>query len=280
MEERIDIFKFSAETDKIIPAFVEFQGTLEPVKKTMEHKFYNGKYEDINEILELIRQPLYDQKLAVMQFPATLPLITVSNKEYVLKQFNGYEKLVWTGNWIEINVREIMITTYLFHESGQYIRSSYIETPEDNSHHSKGQAITYARKYSLKPILGLSAEDDDGNPIPKAHTGQTTNKAPIITTQAKAPKKILKDKSGTPRFDVGGQKFVSDKLQKERNLIVTADYLAIAGLVKKNIGGDFGSFKKWLLNNYSCEFYDIRKIDYQKIVDVLTNNPNTILGVK
>lgn len=57
----------------------------------------------------------------------------------------------------------VLITT-LLHSSGEWIGGVYPIKAKDNSAQALGGAITYARRYALGAMLGLTAdEDDDGN---------------------------------------------------------------------------------------------------------------------
>jgi hypothetical protein len=56
----------------------------------------------------------------------------------------------------------LTIRTELLHSSGQWIASEFpLVAPLDRPH-VLGSAITYARRYSICALLGVAAEDDDG----------------------------------------------------------------------------------------------------------------------
>lgn len=58
----------------------------------------------------------------------------------------------------------IGITTMLIHgESGQWIRSTLDVPLGKKDAQGVGSAISYGRRYSLMAVLGIAAEDDDGN---------------------------------------------------------------------------------------------------------------------
>ena len=58
-----------------------------------------------------------------------------------------------------------LITT-LYHESGQFIQSSYI-LPSGLDAQKMGAAITYGRRYSICSLLCITADEDtDGNGVP------------------------------------------------------------------------------------------------------------------
>lgn len=69
----------------------------------------------------------------------------------------------------------LTIETRLIHvDTGQEIKSTY-PVPMDDNPQKLGSKITYGRRYSVQPILGITAdEDDDGN----AAAGNQPNQSP------------------------------------------------------------------------------------------------------
>lgn len=53
------------------------------------------------------------------------------------------------------------MTTYLLHESGQYIAHAMRLHLVKSDPQGQGSAVTYARRYSYMSVLGLVADDDD-----------------------------------------------------------------------------------------------------------------------
>ena len=53
------------------------------------------------------------------------------------------------------------------HTSGQFISSTMEMKPSKDDPQGRGSALTYMRRYMLASILGLNAEDDDGNKASK-----------------------------------------------------------------------------------------------------------------
>lgn len=107
-----------------------FHSEVKPVKKSAENPFFKSSYADLPAILEAVQAPLLKAKLTFVQFP----------------------------------VGENTLTTMLMHESGEWIRSNYTLKPVKADPQAAGSALTYARRYALGAILGISTEnDDDGN---------------------------------------------------------------------------------------------------------------------
>lgn len=61
--------------------------------------------------------------------------------------------------------QSVIIKTTLFHESGQYMELEPLEIPSAKKDaQGLGSAITYAKRYALSTIFGITSEaDDDGN---------------------------------------------------------------------------------------------------------------------
>lgn len=58
----------------------------------------------------------------------------------------------------------VVLTTRLMHSSGEFIEETLALRPEDLSPQSVGSVCTYAKRYQLCSLLGITAEeDDDGN---------------------------------------------------------------------------------------------------------------------
>lgn len=108
------------------------QGEIENATKNSTNPHFRSKYADLAECINATKDALSKNGLCVIQL------------------INKTE----TG---------VVLETILGHSSGQSI-SSY--TPllfSKNDMQGLGSATTYARRYALSSILGLSQEDDDGN---------------------------------------------------------------------------------------------------------------------
>lgn len=69
----------------------------------------------------------------------------------------------------------VIVTTRLMHESGEWIDSTISLPLASATAHGYGSALTYARRYPLAAIAGISQADDDGN----AASGKPEPAAPI-----------------------------------------------------------------------------------------------------
>jgi len=110
-----------------------------------------GKYATLAAVLEVITPALSANSLALIQEP----LLTDDG---------------------------VTVHASLLHESGETIEFAPITMPvAQRTAQSIGSAITYARRYQLTALLGIAADDDDGN----AATGTASN----ATMPAKASTK-------------------------------------------------------------------------------------------
>lgn len=120
-----------------------FQVKLEIGKliKNEINPFFQSKYFDVNQLIEHVEPLLHKNNLLLMQ-----PI--KDNK---------------------------VISTITDIDSGENVTSE-IELPVFQDPQKTGSAITYYRRYTLQSLLGLQAEDDDGN-----KTIQNAQNKPKIT---------------------------------------------------------------------------------------------------
>ena len=97
----------------------------------------------------------------------------------------------------------VVLTTTLFHISGQFIQSSMPLLLVKNDMQGLGSAITYAKRYALQALAGVvSDEDDDGNKA--ASFTMTKEKAP---PQAASKKEIKNHAPQAKDFKIPDGKF-------------------------------------------------------------------------
>jgi hypothetical protein len=111
-------------------ALAKAQGSYEVAVKDAANPFFKSKYLTLAGALDAVRDALSANGLAVVQ------------------QVDAAEKLV--------------LHSTLLHASGEWIASSYPINPVKADPQGIGSAVSYARRYSLMALVGLAAEDDDG----------------------------------------------------------------------------------------------------------------------
>jgi len=133
--------EWSNERTELIAALVKAQAALRPVRKGSVNDFKGYKYADLADIWDACRSPLTDNGLCVLQATRRTEL--------------GLE-----------------LVTTLAHTSGQWAAST-LPVPPESDPQRLGSALTYVRKYALIAIVGLAAEDDDGQAASsQGHGGQ------------------------------------------------------------------------------------------------------------
>jgi len=156
--------KRSDNISKIAGALAVFQGAITNPKNAKVNQFFKSKYAPLDEVLRTVRPFLACNGLAVFQDVASVPMRD-------------------EGQYIKV-------TTLLTHVSGEWIESSPLFLPIiSNKGVSPAQAagisITYARRYTIQAVLGISSEEDqDGN---SPDQQRTTKKAPPVQAPAKMP---------------------------------------------------------------------------------------------
>lgn len=128
----------STECGELFAALAAAQAEYKPVVKNKKANY--GMFADLGAIIEATSAALSKHGLCVTQ----------------------------NGNYIDGRVTTI---TVLGHKSGQWIETTISLKPKQDSEQSVGSAITYGRRYSLAPILGVAAEvdDDAGHAVPLKH---------------------------------------------------------------------------------------------------------------
>ena len=112
---------------------LKFQANVEAVKKDSKNPHFKSSYFDINSLLAAIMPELNAVGLILTQ---------------------------------KVNTTEAgrmhLITEIICAESSETLSSTML-LPEVGKPQDYGSALTYMRRYSLQALLGIQAEDDDGN---------------------------------------------------------------------------------------------------------------------
>ena len=117
---------------ELAAALCKAQGMMEAAKKDSKNPFFKSNYADLNSVIQASKEPLRLNNLAYTQ--------VVQEKDGVL-----------------------YLITLLMHTSGEWIASGMRLILNKQDMQAYGSALSYARRYTLQAIIGLSAEDDDGN---------------------------------------------------------------------------------------------------------------------
>lgn len=126
----------SESINELATALSKFQGEVSNAHKATKGHGYN--YADLASILDLVKEPLAANGLAVVQMP------------------------YWDSA-----PNTVSVSTLVTHSSGQWIESHYSMAIPENKRNSLaqniGSAITYSRRYALAAALGVAQTDDDAS---------------------------------------------------------------------------------------------------------------------
>ena len=172
-----------AKENNIYMKIAEIQKGIGAISKDSENPFFKSKYFDINKLIEQLQPFLEASNLVLLQ---------------PIKDNKVYSTLINLDN-----IEEVV--------------ESSVELPQLNDPQKLGSAITYYRRYTLQSLLGLQAEDDDGNKASKPPKKQTPAQ----------PKKVVKltDDNITSAISKGTQAAVLDG-------ITNGDYSATPGQIE------------------------------------------------
>lgn len=124
--------KTSESIGAIAKALLKCQTTLLPAMKTAQNPHLKNRYADLGAVWEAAEGALKDAGLVVIQCPGT-------------------------------SERGVTLTTRILHgESAEWIESEITMPAGKGDAQAIGSAITYARRYAISAMLGVLAEDDDG----------------------------------------------------------------------------------------------------------------------
>ena len=162
--------KTSESISEIAKALNEVRKNIKQPEKSANNPFFKSKYVMLEGVVDAIDK--------------ALP-----------KGFTYTQEVTSDGN-------QISVSTILLHESGQYIQFDPLNVPvSKNDAQAFGSAETYARRYTLSAVFGVTSDvDDDGNSATKSAPKETPHKRRMTPKKSSKPmasqadKDTLKDK--------------------------------------------------------------------------------------
>jgi len=123
--------KMTIPCNNLLEALAKMQGTLDNAKKESDNPYFKSKYADLAQCLSVAKKPMADNGLSISQH------------------------CTFDGNFVQC-------VTILGHSSGQMMVSTLNVPVAKKDAQGIGSSITYARRYALSSIIGLTQKDDDG----------------------------------------------------------------------------------------------------------------------
>jgi len=141
---------------ELLTALSKVKKEVGTLSKTETNPFFKSKYFDINSLIQQVEPLLEENGLLLLQ-----PIE------------NGKVKSI------------------IYHVDTCEAVWSEIDLPQLNDPQKLGSAITYYRRYTLQSLLGLQAEDDDGNKASQpTQPKETKIDVPLLETRLKACKTL------------------------------------------------------------------------------------------
>ena len=187
-------------------AFAKTQQEMKKPLKDANNPFFKSKYVPLENVVEAITESASKNGLSFTQFPS-------SDED---------------GN--------VTVGTLVMHSSGEWIEYDPIKMkPVKNDPQSIGSAITYAKRYALSAIFGITSDqDDDGNEATQ--------------TKKQQPKKV-----NDPVISVEKANY----------------YLKEIATISAEKGKEDGSIVKWFLNHLGVVDYKMIKQSQIEDADML-----------
>lgn len=138
----------SEQLNELFTALAKAQGMITTAVKDSANPFFKSQYTSLDGCWQCCRVPLSTNGLSVVQ---------------TTQEESG----------------KFYLTTVLGHASGQYIASSMPLMLAKNDPQAFGSALSYARRYSLCAIVGLTqGDDDDGEKAMAGHPRDAKSRQP------------------------------------------------------------------------------------------------------
>tara|TARA_R110000851_G_scaffold21900_1_gene65214 strand:+ start:1317 stop:1904 length:588 start_codon:yes stop_codon:yes gene_type:complete len=150
----------STEINELAAAMAIAQGQMGAAYKNSSNPHFKSSFADLASISDVIKQPLSDNGLSVVQFPIN-------------------------------NEQGVAITTRVMHKSGQWIEESFGIKPVKAGPQEYGSLISYFRRYALAAIFAIPQTDDDANSIQLAAEAPQKPVDAITGDQVKALVNLL-----------------------------------------------------------------------------------------
>ena len=167
---------------KLAEALAKAQGEMSFAKKDSVNPFFKSKYADLASVIEAVREPFSKNGLSYSQF-----------------------------------VEDDYLCTMLMHSSNEWILGKIKILNPKGDMQGLGSAMTYARRYGLSAIAGVSQDDDDGNGVrrePETESKVIVGDEPRLSNGG--PIRPVTEASNILRRKEQGQKIA--KLRTELNM--------------------------------------------------------------
>ena len=191
----------SEKTNSLLAAMIEAKNEIDTgVGKDGTNQNFGSTYSTLGAILKAIEKPLAANKLIIIQAP---------------EKYEG---------------GCIVLTTRVFHVSGEFIETESSIPVEFADPQGAGSAITYLRRYALTSLLGLYQADDDGNtatprrvPVAVAQEKQQAQAAKPAQTSVAKPAASAQPAATSGKVDSWLKTIANASLERLQTAVKTAE---------------------------------------------------------
>ena len=232
---------------KLAEALSKVQAVIEGSKLDSNNPFFKSRYSTLSSVWDACRKPIAENGLSVVQ---------------TMEPVEG----------------KCAVTTTLLHVSGEWIRGTVTMKPVKDDPQAVGSCITYARRYSLAAIIGISPEDDDGND--GSGRNDMDQRPPADRRPAQTAPEAAKEADRPLPWEEGGPAPVptTGTINASLKKITQAKFTALQGVLKAN-KIDPKKWKTWLIETHGFDSVAaVTEAAYQEIFDTVTKHPGTISG--
>lgn len=148
----------SDQINELAAALAVAQSEIEGAVKGATNPHFRTKYADLGAVWDAIRDPFTRNGLSITQLPSSGP------------------------------PNALALETVLMHKSGQWVSELFVMPVSKADPQGFGSAMTYARRYSLMAVAGISPVDDDAE---GATDRKQPTKAGTFGTVAPTPRAVV-----------------------------------------------------------------------------------------
>lgn len=144
----------SERTERIYTALAAAQAQIKGALKDSTNPHFKSQYADLDSIWEAAREPLTKNGLSVVQDPITEFIGLPTRIEWTTR--NGDIR-----SSVQIFCKVTMVSR-LCHTSGEFVEGSPLSAfLGSGDPQAIGMAVTYLRRYTFAPLVGIAPADDD-----------------------------------------------------------------------------------------------------------------------
>lgn len=148
----------SETTSALYTALSVAQGAFIAGSKDSKNPHYNSRFMSLHALMDVVREPLAKNGLALLQMTELAPAGFSVAKETLADGTIAETSTPMDSRWV--------LRTMLVHKSGEFISFCYPLSPGGQTAQNIGAAVTYARRYSAAALLSIVADEDlDGEDI-------------------------------------------------------------------------------------------------------------------